>query len=38
MYIDGGFGIGGGNHEVSSTDSVSECIESYYQKMLEANP
>lgn len=38
MYIAGAFGIGGGNQEVSSTDSVSECTEAYYQKMLEANP
>jgi len=39
MYIAaGGFGIGGGNHEVSRADSVSDCTEIYYQKMLEANP
>lgn len=38
MYIAGGFGIGNVNHEVSRADSVSDCTEVYYQKMLEANP
>eukprot|EP00253_Pinus_taeda_P017605 PITA_17605 len=38
MYIAGGFGNGGVNQEVSSTDSVSECTEVHFQKMLEANP
>lgn len=38
MYIARGFGIDGGNHKVSKTDTVSDCTEVYYQKMLEANP
>jgi len=38
MYIARGYDIGGGNQEVSRADSVSDCTEVYYQKMLEANP
>lgn len=38
MYIAGGFGIDGGNQEVSRVDSVSDSTETYFQKMLEANP
>jgi len=39
MYIAGGFGFGGENQDVSTgTDSISDCTEVYFQKMLEANP
>jgi Tfp pilus assembly protein PilF len=38
MYIARGFGTGGGNQEISRADSVSDCTEVYFQKMLEANP
>jgi len=38
MHIARGFGTGGGNQEVSRADSVSDCTEVYFQKMLEANP